>query len=377
MKKDKTKKKTKNNKFDLLLKKRNVILVNENEYSNYEEHKIIQPTIAKKVKETRNNNIPWIEKYRPRILDDIVINKPVYNKIKKIIDDRDMPNIIITGVPGIGKTTTIFCIARAILGKYYNQAVLELNASDDRGIKAVQDLIIYFCKKMIHIDDRPDRKYAKHKIVMLDEADNMTVKAQQLINNLMEKYNKTTRFAFTCNNSSGIIEAIQSRCLIFRYKRLSNSQVIHRLKIICSKENVEYDDQGIDALVVTAEGDMRKAINNLQLTFNGYKKITEEYVYKLCDKPHPLMIKNIFISCLNKDLKNALKLLKILKESGYSSADISLEMVNILKSNIMTELDEETKIKYLTQVAYTALNISRGINSFLQLSGCVSKLCYQ
>ena len=156
-------------------------------------------------------NIPWVEKYRPTNIENLVLETPIYNKIKKIIDDKNMPNIIITGLPGIGKTTTILCIAKILLGKYFEQGVLELNASDDRGIKAVQDSIIYFCKKKLEMEE----DYAQHKIVLLDEADNMTTKAQQLVNNLMEKYHSTTRFAFTCNNSSDIIEAIQSRCIIF------------------------------------------------------------------------------------------------------------------------------------------------------------------
>ena len=109
-----------------------------------------------------------------------------------------MPNIIITGIPGIGKTTTILCIAKNLIRKYFEEGVLELNASDVRGVKTVQETIEYFCKKKLQIDEN----FANHKIVLLDEADNMTKKAQQSINNLMEQYQDTTRFAFTCNNSS-------------------------------------------------------------------------------------------------------------------------------------------------------------------------------
>jgi len=319
-------------------------------------------------------NIPWIEKYRPQTIDDLVVDKVTYNKISKIIADKDMPNIIITGIPGIGKTTTILCIAKNLLGKYIEQGVLELNASDDRGIKAVQDSIIYFCKKKFDLDDEPDFKYAKHKIILLDEADNMTTKAQQSINNLMEKYHSTTRFAFTCNNSSDIIEAIQSRCIIFRYKRLSNDQVKQRLITICEKENINYDKDGIDALVLVSQGDLRQGINNLQLTYNGYTNITKDNVFKLCDKPHPMTIKNILIACYNNNIMDAFNNLNKLRDDGYSASDISLSMINLLKSTELSEIDEETKIKYLNEISKTCIIISQGINSRLQLSGCLAKL---
>ena len=220
---------------------------------------------------------------------------------------------IITGVPGIGKTTTILCIAKNLLGKYYNQGVLELNASDDRGIKAVQESIIYFCKKKLEIKDEDGRTYSRHKIVLLDEADNMTKKAQQLVNNLMSQYHNTTRFAFTCNNSSDIIEAIQSRCIIFRYRRLNNQQLHDKLKFICDKEMITYSEDGLDALVTIAQGDLRQAINNLQLTYNGYEKIVPSNVYKLCDKPHPEIIKDIFMACYKNDIVLALENLEKLR----------------------------------------------------------------
>lgn len=320
-------------------------------------------------------NIPWVEKYRPKTIDDIVLNNSVFNNIKRVVDEKDMPNIIITGVPGVGKTTTILCLAKQLLGKYADQGVLELNASDERGIKTVQESIIYFCKKKLDIIDDPDRTYAKHKIILLDEADNMTVKAQQLINTLMETYHSTTRFAFTCNKSSDIIEAIQSRCLILRYVRLTNDNIISRLKQICSIENIKFTEEGLECLVVNAQGDLRKAINNLQLVFNGFGEINSDNVYKLCDKPHPTIIKNIFIACYNKDLKKALTQLDELRSSGYCGSDICISMTNTLKSTKIDEIDEETKIKYLEDISKTCIIISKGLDKPLQLTGCIAKLC--
>ena len=139
-------------------------------------------------------NTPWVEKYRPMNVDDLVLDPISLNKIKKIIEEKEMPNIIITGHPGIGKTTTILCIANNLLGKHFNKGVLQLNASDERGVKSVHETIEFFCKKKLDIEN----SFAFHKIVLLDEADNMTQKAQQSINGLIKQYQHCTRFAFTC-----------------------------------------------------------------------------------------------------------------------------------------------------------------------------------
>jgi replication factor C subunit 2/4 len=316
-------------------------------------------------------NTPWIEKYRPVKVEDLVLDSGTLNKIKKIVEDKTMPNIIITGVPGIGKTTTILCIAKNLLGKYFKEGVLELNASDERGVKTVQQSIEYFCKKKLDID----KEYSHHKIILLDEADNMTKKAQQAINNLMEQCHETTRFAFTCNNSTEIIEAIQSRCIIFRYSRINNEQIIERLKKICNIENIPFTDEGLNAIVTTAQGDLRQAINNLQLTFNGYNHIIPENVYRLCDKPHPLIIQNIFIACNKKDIKTALNYLNELSKGGYSSSDISMSMLHTLKNINNNIMDEKTKIKYMEEISKACLIISKGLNTPLQLTGCIAALC--
>ena len=223
----------------------------------------------------KKNSSPWIEKYRPTSINELLLDDCTMNKVRTINKEKSLPNIIITGVPGIGKTTTILCLAKSLLGPHVSNFVLELNASDERGIKAVNDSIIHFCRKKMQINES---KYAQHKIVLLDEADNMTKKAQQLINNLMEKYRKTTRFAFTCNNSSDIIESIQSRCIILRYKRLDNKKVHERIKYICDNEKIKYTDKGLSSIILTSEGDMRQAINNLQMTYNGFKVINEKNV---------------------------------------------------------------------------------------------------
>lgn len=321
-----------------------------------------------------HKEIPWTEKYRPNILQNITMGNTSYQKISGMIETKDMPNIIIAGVPGTGKTTTIKCIGSGLLGKYSKEYLMELNASDDRGIKIVQEKMAHFCKKKIEYNENDVGKYANHKIILLDEADGITIKAQRLINNLMEKHNNT-RFAFTCNDSSKIIEGIQSRCIIFKYKRLSDEQITKKLHHICEQEKVVYDDSGIKSLLFISQGDLRAAINNLQIVHSTYGVVNTENIYNLFDKPHPGVIENLFLMCYNKEHRKAFMILHELKQQGYSNSDISLSMIDILKNIPKRKLNEDTKIKYIMEVGRAALNISRGIDTYLQLTGCIAKLC--
>lgn len=178
--------------------------------------------------------LPWVEKYRPHLLKDIVGNQETIARLQQIAQDGNMPHLIISGLPGIGKTTSVTCLAHELLGKSYSQAVLELNASDDRGIDVVRNQIKQFAQKKTSLPP------GRHKIVILDEADSMTAGAQQALRRTMELYSNTTRFAFACNQSNKIIEPLQSRCAILRYSKLQDDQVLKRLLEIIKAENVQY-----------------------------------------------------------------------------------------------------------------------------------------
>lgn len=335
----------------------------------------------------RLRDVPWIEKYRPRHIDDLLLEENTLSKIKKFIKDKDMPNLIIPGTPGIGKTTTIKCIARELYGPNAEEAVLELNASDDRGIKAVIDIITNFCTKKMDLNDNlKEKKYAEHKMIFLDEADNMTETAQLLINNLMDKYHETTRFAFTCNTSSDILEGIQSRCIIMRFFKLKKDFIVERLKYICEKENVKYIDNkddknkenALDTIAVLSQGDLRSAINNLQLVYNAFKLISDENIYNICDKPQPVLIRDILSACLSKNVAKAIDSVNFLKKKGFLEADIILGLFRLLKMNDpiidILNMQEEKKIKLLEIICNYAVIISKGINTNLQLIACVCEM---
>jgi replication factor C subunit 2/4 len=251
-----------------------------------------------------NYELPWVEKYRPVFLDDIVGNSETIERLKIIAKDGNLPHIIISGMPGIGKTTSILCLARQMLGDAYKEAVLELNASDERGIDVVRNRIKGFAQKKVTLPP------GMQKIVILDEADSMTSGAQQALRRTMEIYSGTTRFAFACNQSNKIIEPLQSRCAILRYARLTDGQVVKRLMQICEAEKVEHSEDGIAALVFSAEGDMRQAINNLQSTWAGFGFVNGDNVFKVVDQPHPIKVQAMVKSCQECKIDDALDSLR-------------------------------------------------------------------
>ncbi|EEP78282.1 activator 1 40 kDa subunit [Uncinocarpus reesii 1704] len=247
--------------------------------------------------------LPWVEKYRPVFLDDVVGNTETIERLKIIARDGNMPHVIISGMPGIGKTTSILCLARQMLGDAYKEAVLELNASDERGIDVVRNRIKGFAQKKVTLPP------GKHKLVILDEADSMTSGAQQALRRTMEIYSTTTRFAFACNQSNKIIEPLQSRCAILRYSRLTDTQIVERLDQICKAEDVKHSDDGIAALVFSAEGDMRQAINNLQSTWAGFGFISGDNVFRVVDSPHPVKVQAMIKACYEGKVDSALNTL--------------------------------------------------------------------
>jgi replication factor C subunit 2/4 len=324
-------------------------------------------TKIKKKKDLNLNDItsiyPWIEKYRPVNLKDVILDPLVYKKILVYIQNRNLNHLIITGTPGIGKTTTAICIAKEILKESFDEAFMELNASDERGVKTVNEPMTTFCNKKI--------SYGGHRIILLDEADNITTKAQRSINTLMESYGKTTRIIFTCNDSSKIIESIQSKCDILRFKKLSNEQIKSYILKICDIENVPFTEDGIDAIIYSAKGDMRQAINNIQSTHCGFVNINKENVFLLCDIPNPETIKNIVKLCINKDFCNGNKEVLKLKNDGYLLADIIIGFLNVLKD---IEIDENLRMKYLEIVSQTNMEVSKGNDTELQLNAMICKM---
>ncbi|XP_026463146.1 replication factor C subunit 2-like isoform X1 [Ctenocephalides felis] len=319
-----------------------------------------------KPKEPVKNNLPWVEKYRPMKFEDIVGNEDTVRRLSIFSESGNVPNIIIAGPPGVGKTTTILCLARILLGDAFKDAVLELNASNDRGIDVVRNKIKMFAMKKVTLPK------GKHKFVILDEADSMTEGAQQAMRRTMELYANTTRFALACNTSDKLIEAIQSRCAMLRYTRLTDAEVMAKVLQICRLEQLSYTEDGLEAIVFTAQGDMRQALNNLQSTANGFGKITGENVFKVCDEPHPLLIKDMLQLCISGDVHKSCKIIQKLWDLGYAAEDIVGNIFRVCKK---IEMDEGMKLSFIKEIGITHLRIINGTNSLLQLSGLIARLC--
>jgi len=222
---------------------------------------------------------PWVEKYRPKKLEYIVGQKQIVARLEKYVGEESMPNLMFTGPAGVGKTTTALALVKSILGEYWRQNFLELNASDARGIETVRNHIKNFC--------RLKPVGAPFRIIFLDEVDNMTKDAQHALRREMEMYTKTASFILSCNYSSKIIDPIQSRCAIFRFAPIKGEEIKKRLKFICESEGFKADDKGLESIVYFAEGDMRKAVNVLQAAASDEGIIDEDAVYEVVSKAKP------------------------------------------------------------------------------------------
>jgi len=311
-------------------------------------------------------DVPWVEKYRPRSLSSVVGNEDTIVRLQAISEDGNMPNLILSGPPGTGKTTSVHALARQLLGSAYSNGVLELNASDSRGIDVVRNKIKGFAMNKVNLPA------GRHKIIILDEADAMTSAAQQALRRTMEIYSNTTRFALACNISTKIIEPIQSRAAILRYSRLTDEQILNRLRFVCEAEEVSFTNDGLEAIIFTAEGDMRNALNNLQATVSGFDLVNQTNVFKVCDQPHPTTVRKIIASCTKGDTAKAVKEMENLWRTGYSPSDIIGTIFKVVKSYDMAEA---LKLEYLREIGFTHMRIADGVGTLLQLLGLTARLC--
>ena len=242
----------------------------------------------------RYEQLPWSEKYRPMFLRNLILNDTLKIKITNFITEKNLPNLILTGSHGTGKTSTMKCIINELYGEYGNNAVFELNLSDNKSTKIIQTEIISFCKSALFYKEKDKQKYAKFKLIVFDEADNIENRVQSQINTIMEKYKNTIKFAFTCNTSANIIEAIQSRCSILRYST-SPQFITSKLKHILDNEKISYDDEAMEQISNLSRGDMRSAINMIQLIHNKFECVKINHVDDMYDIPQHLVIKKMLI----------------------------------------------------------------------------------
>lgn len=310
-----------------------------------------------------NSNV-WTEKYRPQDIDEIVIDSWIREKISLFLGTRKNMHLIITGQQGIGKTTTVRCIARKTLGENLDKGYLELNAAEDRGVRSISNIVPPFCRLAV--------SFSAYKIILFDEADNLTSKCQHDIANLIKQFGEKTRFIFTCNDSTKIVEDIQSICTIINYKKMSNEQICSHLSYICEKEKIPYSLSGLEAICYIADGDMRRAINDLQKTSYTYRKISSDTVLSVCKVPSPDSIKEILSFCMRNNLEKANNSLMELIIQGYYYPDIITGFTLVLTD--YQGINEYLRLELMQIVSQTKIIICTGLRSKLQLSGMLCRI---
>ncbi|XP_066055746.1 replication factor C subunit 5 isoform X2 [Chamaea fasciata] len=266
-------------------------------------------------------NLPWVEKYRPQALSELVSHRDILSTVQRFISEDRLPHLLLYGPPGTGKTSTILACARQLYReREFGSMVLELNASDDRGIDIVRGPILSFAST---------RTIFKKgfKLVILDEADAMTQDAQNALRRVIEKFTENTRFCLICNYLSKIIPALQSRCTRFRFGPLTPELMVPRLQHVIQEEGVDVSEDGMKALVTLSSGDMRRALNILQSTSMAFGKVTEESVYTCTGHPLKSDIANILDWMLNQDFSTAYRKIMELKTlKGLALQDILTEI---------------------------------------------------
>lgn len=311
----------------------------------------------------------WVEKYRPRNLNEIVDLHDIMESLKAFLKNpRTMPHLLLAGIPGTGKTTVALCIARELFGQNWKTFTLELNASDERGIDTVRDRIKDFSRY-----GRTGFGNVPFALVILDESDQMTGPAQTALRRIMETSSRTCRFILICNYSGKIIEPIQSRCAIFRFSKLDKKAMIEHLENIAKKENISLSVEAAERIVEYSEGDLRHAINALQ-TAAVYREgvVDEKTVLQVIGEASPRQVQLMLTKAINGDFIEARKMMyELIGTYGFSGSEIIRQMQReILK---VSYLSAEEKAELTNIIGEYDFRLTQGANNDIQLSALLAQ----
>ena len=282
------------------------------------------------------SNLPWIEKYRPKHIDDIIDSSYKTHTLKNLVKNNELPHLLFYGMPGCGKTTMAIAVARLLYGENFKSYVLELNASDDRGIEIVRNIIPEYAKT----------KSDKIKFIILDEADAMTIEAQSALRRVIEIYSKNCRFCIICNNIHSVLPGIQSRCTLMRFNALNNENMSIRLEEIATKENVTIEKEGIEAIIESSK-DFRQMLNVFQCVSSLYnnEKITREIVYEFTGYLPESMVKNVITFLQNNTFEIGFDYLqKNIKQNLWNILALIEAMTPLIVNNKDMSIKQKTHI---------------------------------
>lgn len=323
-------------------------------------------------------SIPWVEKYRPLLLDDIMYQDEVKCMLKNTINTGNLQHLLFYGPPGTGKTSTILALARELFGpSNFKDRAIELNASDERGINIVRNKIGRLAKTK---NSNADKDYPSppFKIIILDEADAMTTEAQSALRKTMETYSSITRFCFICNYINNIIEPITSRCIKFRFKPLNKISMMKKLMAISKSEKIKINNDCLENIIDISDGDMRKAITLLQNSIYTYiqnKKITKDDILEIANILPKEYIEEIEETCiLNKadNIKDIIELSQKIIRSGYPI----LNIVKVINTKIIktTNLKDSHKARICMLMSSCEKNLIEGADEYIQLLYILSSI---